>query len=348
MIKKIILLVFFLFQFFPTSNVRAQEETSISSSQGSIYLFWGVGCPHCKDVEEYMEDEGIDEILDIELKEIYNDQDNASLFLDKVNECGLPQNRAGVPMLYFDGTCWMGKYEAIAGLESIMEGERVESPVTEDLGTQETSVEEEEGNKNTVIMLVGIPVLLFGIILLGYLLKGNNKKKTLLVLIFLLSITSLYLFIPAPTYAVCPVCTAAVGVGLGLSRYFGIDDLIMSLWIGGVVLSMTISVATTIRKKTKIESSLMATLISGTIFYSLLFVTLSVLDITGNVLNRFWGVDKIVLGTVIGSLFFAIGATIHFYIKKRNDEKSLFPFQKVIIPVGFLWLASVVFYFILN
>ncbi len=348
MIKKIALLTLLVVTFFSFSKVRAQEETSNSTDQGSIYLFWGTGCPHCKDVEEYIEDEGIEEILDIELKEIYNDKDNASLFLDKVKECGLPQNRVGVPMLYYNGTCWMGKYEAIAGLEAIMEGKGVGSPVTEDLGTEQTTVENEEGNKNTVIMLIGIPVLLIGLVLVGYMLKKDGgSKKALLLLISLLAL-SVYLFIPTPTYAVCPVCTAAVGAGLGLSSYFGIDELIMSLWIGGVILSMSISIANTIKNKTKIESSLIATLISSTIFYTLLFVTLDALDIIGDVLNRFWGMDKIVLGTIVGSVVFAIGATVHFYIKKRNNDKSLFPFQKVIIPVSFLWLASVVFYFILN
>ncbi len=31
----------------------------------------------------------------------------------------------------------------------------------------------------------------------------------------------------------CPVCSISIGVGVGLCRYLGIDDLISGVWIGG-------------------------------------------------------------------------------------------------------------------
>jgi hypothetical protein len=37
-----------------------------------------------------------------------------------------------------------------------------------------------------------------------------------------------------PAKAVCPVCIVAVGAGLGLSQYLGIDDTISGVWIGGL------------------------------------------------------------------------------------------------------------------
>jgi len=36
----------------------------------------------------------------------------------------------------------------------------------------------------------------------------------------------------------CPVCTVAVGAGIGLSRWFGVDDLVSGLWIGGLIVSL--------------------------------------------------------------------------------------------------------------
>ena len=38
--------------------------------------------------------------------------------------------------------------------------------------------------------------------------------------------------------AVCPICTIAVASGVGFSRYLGIDDTIIGLWIGGLAVSM--------------------------------------------------------------------------------------------------------------
>jgi len=42
-----------------------------------------------------------------------------------------------------------------------------------------------------------------------------------------------------PAKAVCPVCTVAVGAGLGFSRYLGIDDTISGIWIGGLMVSIS-------------------------------------------------------------------------------------------------------------
>src|SRR3989338_5982677 len=44
----------------------------------------------------------------------------------------------------------------------------------------------------------------------------------------------------ASAKAVCPVCAIAVGAGVGLSRYLGIDDTIAGLWIGGLSLSLSL------------------------------------------------------------------------------------------------------------
>ncbi len=43
-----------------------------------------------------------------------------------------------------------------------------------------------------------------------------------------------FLFLGANSaQAICPICTIAVGAGVGFSRYLGIDDTIAGLWIGG-------------------------------------------------------------------------------------------------------------------
>ena len=46
------------------------------------------------------------------------------------------------------------------------------------------------------------------------------------------------LFMAKTSLAVCPVCTVAVGAGVGLSRWLGVDDLITGTWIGGLLVSM--------------------------------------------------------------------------------------------------------------
>lgn len=165
---------------------------------------------------------------------------------------------------------------------------------------------------------------------------------------FSLVFFSLFFFFSFSTkaLAVCPVCTIAVGGGLILSRFFGIDDLIMSIWIGGMILSTALTFGEYLRKKTKLSSKV-SKLISVIVFYIFLIITLEATHITGVPFNTLWGIDKIIMGIILGSIMFFIGAQIHFYLKHKNKNHALFPFQKVIIPVGSLWLATVIFYFII-
>ncbi len=145
------------------------------------------------------------------------------------------------------------------------------------------------------------------------------------------------------TLAVCPVCTVAVAGGLGISRWFGIDDFISSLWIGGLNLSIIFWTLGYLKKKKKLN------LISGAsvffIFYAATFYSLHLYGALWIKLNTLWGVDKIVLGIVIGTLVFWISALLNSFLKKRNNDKVYFPFQKVVIPSFFLLVASLIYYF---
>jgi glutaredoxin len=62
-------------------------------------LFYGNGCPHCAQVEQYIKDNGIDEKMDIEMKELYFNRDNLGdlqVYLDKL---ALDTHQIGVPFL---------------------------------------------------------------------------------------------------------------------------------------------------------------------------------------------------------------------------------------------------------
>lgn len=48
---------------------------------------------------------------------------------------------------------------------------------------------------------------------------------------------SAYLLTIGSAYAICPICTIAVGAGVGLSRWLGVDDTISGIWIGGLAIS---------------------------------------------------------------------------------------------------------------
>jgi len=60
-------------------------------------------------------------------------------------------------------------------------------------------------------------------------------KKIPIYLFLIIAVSSLF---AKKVLAVCPICTVAVGAGVGLSRWLGIDDSIAGLWIGGFIVSL--------------------------------------------------------------------------------------------------------------
>jgi hypothetical protein len=63
--------------------------------------------------------------------------------------------------------------------------------------------------------------------------------------------------------------------------------------------------------------------------------------------NTFWEVDKILLGTVIGSIVFLLGIGAD-KLQRKHYKKIFFPFQKVVFPILALLITSAVFYFIIR
>lgn len=87
-------------------------------------------------------------------------------------------------------------------------------------------------------------------------------------------------------------------------------------------------------------------LVVGLIWYALAFIPLylnKTLFMSG---NELLGVDKIIFGTIIGSLVFAGAADLYEYLKKKNNNKAHFPFEKVVIPITVLAIISLIFYFV--
>ncbi len=161
--------------------------------------------------------------------------------------------------------------------------------------------------------------------------------------LFFLSLLSFWFF-PKRVLAVCPVCTVAVGAGVGLCRFLGIDDTISGVWIGGLIWSSGWWLADFLRKK-EIK-------IKGLEFWATVFFFLVVLGslywskmigITGNTL---WGVDKIILGVLGGSLAFGLGVKMDGWLRKMNNGEVFIYFQKVILPVFWLAVLSLIFYYL--
>jgi hypothetical protein len=164
-----------------------------------------------------------------------------------------------------------------------------------------------------------------------------------LVLTLLLAL-AVFLGSATQVYAVCPICTVAVGAGLGISRWLGIDDSVTGIWIGGLILSSGLWLADWIGKrgwrvpyKEAISIGLFFLFVIPPLYWG------KMIGVSGNTL---WKVDKVLLGTVVGSIIFLFGVWLDKILRNTNDDKVYIYYQKVIIPVFLLSIASFVFYII--
>jgi hypothetical protein len=147
--------------------------------------------------------------------------------------------------------------------------------------------------------------------------------------------------------AICPVCVVAVGAGLGLSEYLGIDDAIAGVWIGGLLVAMSAWTISWFNKKNwSFGNKDLRDIVIFILYYGLTIWPLFAKNLIGSPYNRLWGIDKLIFGIIIGSIGFALAVLWYNNLKKKNNGHAYFPFQKVVQPLGALIILSFVFYFL--
>lgn len=164
-----------------------------------------------------------------------------------------------------------------------------------------------------------------------------SMKKIIPISAFLLLISS------QVAHAVCPVCTVAVGAGLGLAEWLGIDDSISGLWIGALIVSMSIWTINWLNgKNIKFKGRKILIFLA---YYAIILLPLWFKGKIGHPQNKLCGIDKLLFGIILGTVLFAAAAALHSYLRKKNSEKSYFKGQKIAIPIALLLIVSIVLYY---
>ena len=144
-------------------------------------------------------------------------------------------------------------------------------------------------------------------------------------------------------HAVCPVCTIAVGAGLGLAQWLGIDDSISGLWIGALIVSMSIwTISWLSKKEIRFKGRKILIFLA---YYLIVILPLYWKEMIGHPQNRLCGIDKLLFGIILGTVLFAAGVIFHNYIRKKNGDKSYFKGQKIVFGIAPLVIASIILYF---
>jgi len=165
------------------------------------------------------------------------------------------------------------------------------------------------------------------------------QRKIFKILVFIFAFCLLPFAFCLSVSAVCPVCTVAVGGGVLLSHYLGVDDLIIGVWSGGLILSLGLWTAGYIKKK----------FFKGQEWVLVIFLWITTVlglkqsGFIGHPTCKIHGHDKLLSGIVFGTVAFLIGYFLDWILRRLNKGqpgKAIFPYQRVICPLVFLLIAT--------
>jgi len=177
--------------------------------------------------------------------------------------------------------------------------------------------------------------------------RSKRASKTYKILgLILIPLLSLITVMPT-IMAHCPLCTGATIVGVGITRSLGWDDSIVGVFVGAMIVSSALWANNLLKKKNiggnailRIGSITIATFVLTflTFYYAGLFGL-------GNT-YRIFGIEKIVFGTLSGSLVSLVAFTVSNKLKANNNGKAKFNYQTIILTFGGLMLNAGLFYLI--
>jgi len=168
-------------------------------------------------------------------------------------------------------------------------------------------------------------------------------KKIFLELIFA---SFLSLILVKEVAAHCPLCTAATGLAVMTTRWYGVDDLVVGTFIGGLVVSSTLWMSNILNKKKWV---LLPN--QGTVLVILTILSIVLTYYFSGLLNnpnpglKIFGIDKLLFSTILGSLITLVSFWFHGFLRKINNGKNFLPFQGIFVMFLFLSFTSLGFYF---
>lgn len=154
----------------------------------------------------------------------------------------------------------------------------------------------------------------------------------------------LSLLLPFSALAFCPLCVIATGAFTGLFRWLGVDDLIIGLWLGGFIFSISVMAGNYLKLKIKRLSVYPVAI--AVALYGLTAALLYFDGILSVPYNRIFGISRIVIGIIGGSLLLYITPYLSKALRKINNGENFISHQKMLLGIFLLLSFSLIIYFL--
>ena len=155
----------------------------------------------------------------------------------------------------------------------------------------------------------------------------------------------LMMMLAAPAWAnpACAVCTVAVGASLEIARSYGVDDAIVGVWAGAMLVILGYWMLSWMDKKGwRFAGRDFIVIVSSVAMIGFMYV--SELVYTPQIIGVFY-LDGFLFSVLVGALVMHYSSEFYQWMKAHNGGHAHFPFEKVVVPVLALCLASAYFYY---
>ena len=141
----------------------------------------------------------------------------------------------------------------------------------------------------------------------------------------------------------CPICTIAIDAGVGVAQKMGVPVAIVGLWAGALLTLLGYWLIKFFDKRGWKFWGRKALLI-GLSVAMIVFAYVGDIDYSPQWFMGFIYIDPILFGTLVGMILFILVEKLYERMKAKNGGHAHFPFERVVLPVVALALASWVMY----
>ncbi len=142
-----------------------------------------------------------------------------------------------------------------------------------------------------------------------------------------------------------PLCPIGLVGGMALARWLGVSDLVLGLWMGALIISVSV---VTVKWLAKYGKDFKGSF--WTVFF--LTIAITVYSVRGELIwsgaGLVLGLPPVIAGMVLGAIIiFGIDFVNKFFIMK-NGGKVYFLYQKLVVPIVGILVASLIVHYLLH